>query len=155
VFARWHTLTIGLGAAVWVFILMIALGAPGELIYFVPCGAAFVVPLVGWGLHRTIGALVASWWVARGMLPDARWAKKVIAYETAYLWVLCLYNGLFITSFVAYDDWISRSLSPIVQLRPGGAMLEVAVLFFGSGALCLGWFWRYGVAARAIRWSNF
>ncbi|MEE8169648.1 MAG: hypothetical protein V3T70_03790, partial [Phycisphaerae bacterium] len=93
-------------------------------------------------------------WAVRRTLPDFRWSRKVIEYETAYLWLFCAYNGTLITSFFKLDDlWsiVDRSLFRgifIMDVRPG-------LIIYGNAALILLWLWRYRIITRAIRWSNF
>jgi hypothetical protein len=65
-----------------------------------------------WCGHRTIAAGVFTWWAVRKALPDGRWAAKVIAYESAFLWAFCTYWGVLITTFLLFGNWISNSLTP-------------------------------------------
>ncbi len=154
-FAQWHYLLIGLCGAAWILGLMIVKPAAPGALCMVPLMMLFVIPLVGWALHRVIGSLAVSWCLARGQLDHVRWARKVIAYEAAYLWVFCLYSAALISSFVLWDDWITSGLGGLFGRWILGMPIEVAVVFLGNGVIGLLWFWRYRMAVRAVRWSNF
>jgi hypothetical protein len=105
--------------------------------------------------HRVLAALVATWWLLRGGLPDFRWAMKVVRYETAYLWVLCCCWGVFSALMTIDDACISDAFGLPQRGWPLGAPLEFWVLCGGSVVLVAFWLWRYEIAYRAIRWSNF
>ncbi|HVP12999.1 MAG TPA: hypothetical protein VMV94_17625, partial [Phycisphaerae bacterium] len=158
-FARWQYLIMGGCSAAWIYLMvaeeMSNRGDWTEL--FIPLLVGFAVPLVGWGLQRLVSAFVASWWVIHRMVPDMGWGRKVFAYETSFLWVFCLYNGAWLTSFFLYNAWLSWWLKETFDVRPhlGAFDPEEAAVFLGDIALILAWFCRYGVIGRAIRWSNF
>ena len=110
-----------------------------------------------WLAHRTLAALIVSWWLARRELPDFRWAAKVIAYESAYLWVFCLFWVAIFTSFIYGEMWVSALLGD-----PNGVFFffigmpaEAVLVLCGTFALAMLWLVRYHLAYRAIRWSNF
>jgi len=158
-FAVWHYVLLGLAAgsladAIYLF------EEPGihlrssELIEM---GSvfAFTVPLGGWLIHRTVGAVAATVWLVRGTLPDSQWALKVIAYETAFLWVFGAYNGGFIVSFFFFDLWMMRTNPGRSFMMAFGMPPEAASVLGGTGVLCLLWLWRFFRAGAAIRWSNF
>jgi len=162
-FAMRNYVLIGVGAALWVLLMWwaeeagVGLFASGwaEVLALL---LTFLVwaPLACWFGHRLIGAIVITWWIARRALPDTRWAAKVLAYESAYLWVFCVFWGIFATTFVlAGEPWISDRFGTefffAVFRMPG----EAVVLLGGTALLALGWLWRYVVALRAIRWSNY
>ncbi len=154
-FAQGHYFLIGLCAAAWVRCMLIVEPGSGMETYMVPLMMLFLIPLVGWGLHRMIGSLAVSWCLARGQLDHARWARKVIAYEVVYLWVFCLYSAALISSFVLWDDWMTSGLGGLFGRWILGMPIEVAVVFLGNGVTGLLWFWRYRLAVRTVRWSNF
>ncbi len=83
----------------------------------------------------------------------ARWALKVMAYESAFLWVFCSFWGLLITSFLFFEDWISDALGRQPWL--GTVPAEVSVIAQGTIGLGAVWLWRYRIAFLTIRWSNF
>jgi hypothetical protein len=162
-FAVQNYVAIGVGAGLWVLLMWWAdashVGSfASEWEEVLPLFLMFVLwmPLVCWFGHRLIGAIVATWWMARRALPDTCWAAKVLAYESAYLWVFCAFWGIFATTFVlAGKPWISDQFGTefffAVFRMPG----EAVVLSGGTGLLALAWLWRYVVALRAIRWSNY
>jgi hypothetical protein len=158
-FAAWNYVFLTWGALAWAasmtVLLSIRHGAPPSgdwaevgLVFggLVLCGACGC-----WLGHRTVAALVASWWLARGALPDFRWAAKVMTYETTFLWVFCAFWGALGTSFVAFDAWISAALGR----NPLNPTAEVFVGMAGTVVLAALWVVRYEIAHRAIRWSNF
>lgn len=154
-FAAWHYATIGAGAGIWIFISMLIEGVPPAPLCGVPIVATFLFPLVAWGIHRLIGALAASWCIAGGLLPDAQWMRKLIDYEAAFLWTLCLYNGVLITSFITWGGWMTDLVGGLMLAGRIWMPPEPAALLFGSGALCAAWLWRFRRAMAAVRWSNF
>jgi hypothetical protein len=163
-FAVRNYVLIGIGAGLWVLLMWWAEEAnvgsfASEWEDVLPLLLAFVlwVPLMCWFGHRLIGAIVITWWIARRSLPDTRWAAKVLAYESAYLWVFCAFWGVLATSFVITGrPWISELFGEdffyaVFAGTPG----EVVVALGGTGLLALAWLWRYIVALRAVRWSNY
>jgi len=104
-----------------------------------------------WFGCRLIAAAAVSVWMARQALPDYRWAAKVVVYESVFLWVFCGFWGTLVSSFILFEEWISRLLG----LPRFAGVGEVLTLFGGTGVLGLWWLIRYHVALRAIRWSNF
>jgi hypothetical protein len=122
-------------------------GIPGTL--------SFTVPLLGWLIQRTVGAIAATVWLIRGTLPDSQWASKVIAYETPVLWVIGVCSGVLLVSFSFFHLWMSRSNPGRSFLSTFGMRPERASVFVGTGVLCLLWLWRFLRAGKAIRWSNF
>jgi hypothetical protein len=91
-------------------------------------------------------------------LPDYAWAAKVVAYESAFLWVVCCLWGILVGSFILAEDWITQLIRHLIDPSfrlPLRTPVEVVVLLFGTAALGVLWLWRYRTALRAIRWSNF
>jgi hypothetical protein len=160
-FSRLHVMLIGGGAFCWMILMFswfgYGMGATDSVCVAVIVG--LVVPLIGWVLHRTIAAVVATWWMVRGSLPDGRWAAKVILYETPFLWLFCAVWGTLITSYISADDWVSRAIEPVVDSRSFtwafGMPPELALPLGLSGSLIVLWLFRYQRAGQAIRWSNF
>ena len=161
-FAVGHYVFIALGAFGWLcgmLLLLSALHADSPF-YDLEIFAAFAVFGAAAGLgcwlgHRVIGAAVASWWIWRGALADGRWAAKVIAYESAFLWVFCCWWGVFASSVMLFEDWMTELAGLRRSFLPLGMPIEAAVFLGGTFALGVVWLWRYGVARRAIQWSNF
>ena len=161
-FAGWTYVLIGLGAFSWAAVMFLAMGLIGrgptyfyvELL-FVFAVYAMTAAIGCWLGHRVIAAVVVSWWLARGMLPDGRWAAKVIAYESTFLWVFCAYWGVLGSSFMLLEDWMTQTFGRGPGWLPLGMPVEVAVVLLGTLALGIVWLWRYRVARRAIQWNNF
>lgn len=152
-FALWTYVAIGIYAAcvcLLIFTIVLARlgGAPEVFACFLPFLFFLLVPLICWSVHRIVGAVVTSWFIVRQVLPDARWARAVMAYETAYLWVFCLYSSGLLISFALFDTWVRR-VAWMFRLD------EPVVIFLGNCLLGLLWFLRYGIAYRNIRWSNY
>ncbi|MBN1489572.1 MAG: hypothetical protein JXA69_06605 [Phycisphaerae bacterium] len=155
-FSLWHYAVLGIVGAVFMFFFMMAVDGAGdsELVCLLVCAFLFAAPAVGWITHRFIGAVATSWWLTHAMLPDVRWARKVIAYETAYLWIFGLYNmALFILGALTDGRFAPESVRTLCRNVFG--MRPEEVLFCGNSLLCFFWLWRYRTAIRAIRWSNF
>lgn len=151
--------SLGLGAAVWAAFSMALIcvnhGGPPDEMWFAVVTAIASVILIGlaglWLTHRTVAALVFTYWLTRRELPDYRWATRVIQYETVYLWVPCTYLALLIMSVIKYELWISELLG-LSPFFPAG---EFGTILLGFVGLTVLWIWRYQIAYRAIRWSNF
>jgi len=157
-FARINYLLIALGAGVW----MTGVGSLfipnfGDMDAWIVPLVTFVCPLVGWALHHAVGAVAASFWIIRRVLPDPSWARIVIAYEAAYLWTFCAFNGAFATSMFVNDDWLSDFFEQALGTRYVLGLFPPEALLFltGNGLLILNWLRRYHVAALAVRWSNY
>jgi hypothetical protein len=148
-FACWHYALIGCAQAAFMLLTMGLFGGfAGPGVYEMALVLAYVgmsTGLFAWAVHRTGTAIVATWWLVRGSLPDLGWADQVATYESAYLWMpfAC---SLALLSTVTYS--FSRSIPLPVKLL-------VPFLLLVLLGLALAWLWRYSVAARAVRWSNF
>jgi hypothetical protein len=161
-FAVWNYVLLGVGGAAWVCVVGWLLYVIEEWLYgpdleevLAYAGVMlFWTPLCCWLGHRTIAALVVTWWLLRDYLPDYAWAAKVMAYESAFLWAFCCYWGVLASSFIFGKDWITRLIGPGV-LRAFGVRGEIGALLLGTAGLSVLWLWRYHIAGRAIRWSNF
>ena len=119
------------------------------------CMFALGSMLLGWLIHRVVTAGVASWWLARGTLPDFYPAWQVIHYETAFLWVLFLFNGLWTLSFILFDSWMTELWNGLFSTLLASGNVEIMFMLCGNAALLLAWLWRYGRARRAVQWANF
>ncbi|HEY3243243.1 MAG TPA: hypothetical protein VGM03_07820 [Phycisphaerae bacterium] len=154
-FANWHYVVLGSSAS------LCALGnllPESRYLHYqiVPIAAMFgiIVPLLGWLTHRTLAAIAGTVWIARRDLPDFAWVTKVIAYETAFVWVPGLYLGALLTSLNAFGSWISwllRVLFPNAPVRVG----EPTVVLLGLAVIAIIWLLRYRLVLRRIRWSNY
>lgn len=160
-FAAWSYLLLWCGGFAWaVALLCLASVIWGIYLYadvdyeeVVLCLCMTYTGLLGcWVGHRVTAAIVATVWLARGGLPDFRWAARVMAYESAYLFVYGVFWGLLAATFVIDDVWVSRLLG---VNRAWGMPVEFLTLVFGTLTLWVVWLYRYGLAYRAIRWANF
>jgi hypothetical protein len=156
-FAERNYVALGCGALIWIATIMLvdAWGSGFRNMRPPDIVMPGVVVLLGtfgcWVGHRVIAAIVVSSWLARNALPDFRWAAKVVTYETSFLWAFCCSWGLLITSAALGGNWISALLG-YGGWNPLG---EMFALMGGTVVLAVLWIWRYEVAYRAIRWSNF
>lgn len=134
-------------------------GAPPEelnaSVGLASCLLAFLVPLAGWLTHRFVAAVVSTWWFARDMLPRPQVACVVLVYETAFLWVFCLYNSVLLTSFFLFDKWMTELLGRQFWNNLFNAPTEPLVLLGGNAALILYWLRRYHRCLQAVRWANY
>lgn len=155
-FARMNFPLIGVGAAAWFFLMIASFDShPGDDLLIFPMVTLVLCPLLAWIVHRFIGAMSVAWWIFHAALPDGRWAETVIRYESAFLWVFCVANGCLLTTYIAWGEWISdlqrkHGITWILGLPP-----EVLAVLLLNLALCCLWLYRYHVAAKAVRWSNF
>ena len=63
---------------------------------------------------------------------------------------------LLLTSFMIYGDWISdHVISAIMIGNQFGSPAAPFAIMFGNAAIIAAWMWRYGIAFRHIRWSNY
>lgn len=155
-FARRVYVSVGLCATVWLAAVTLVIGAyvDAEEALVWTLGFGLWTPVCCWLGHRFIGAVVASWWFYRGVLRDGRWAAKVILYESAFLWVFCLFWGVVATSFALWGPWISVAFDNRVFFALAGMPGEPAVVLGGTLALALCWLWRYSLILKSVRWSN-
>ena len=110
--------------------------------------------LLVWVGYRTGGAFVATIWLLRGALPDARWAERIICYESAFVWVYCVFWGSLATSFMIKDEWLTGAIGEQRAYAMFGMSAEEAVFWAGTALLSFVWLWRYAVAARHVLWAN-
>jgi len=168
-FAACNYIAIALLAAVWLLTLFAAAVCTGNADVFFEASNALVsfwATVAGcylifgtcgcWFGHRAVGALAFTVWLLQRELADYRWAAKVLAYETAYLWVFCTFWGVMFTSVLAGGMWLSAWWTPGQRaVFLWGFPLEMLAVFAGTVGLFVVWLWRYRIAYRAIRWSNF
>jgi hypothetical protein len=149
-----HLMVIGGCAYVWLVFTMLDEDAAAQMLAFLPILLATLVVAAGWATHRAIAALMTAWWLLRGTCPPGDAVRKVLAYETAYLWTFCLFNGCFITSLILFDHWLTDLIGRGIVTRYG-VPPEVPLFFFGNIALLVGWLGRWSRAVRRVQWSNF
>lgn len=156
-------------AAIWIVVCAIAVGwqygfediltevkeRPSFLLIF-SAVYIFTPAVLLWVIQRVVAALIGSYWLLRGALPDFRWWAKVTIYETSFIWAFLCYWGLLTLSLVIWNRWISALLDVGPwSSTPLGMAPEEAVLVYGTLLLAVAWCWRLIVAGRAIRWGNF
>ncbi|HKQ46564.1 MAG TPA: hypothetical protein VJZ71_00670 [Phycisphaerae bacterium] len=161
-FESLQLLAIGIGAAVWLLAVFLRLrGKDSHIpvqVFFFPFAFGLIIPFVGWGLHRLLTAVIVSHWVWQRALPNFAWARKVFCYESAFLWIFCLFNGIFFTTIFLGGLWLSGLTKEMLGQRPlyvFGIPPEPLTVLVGNFILCGLWVWRYYIALAAIRWSNF
>lgn len=159
-FVTAHLIAIGLGAAIWFGICRyFVLPSFGFRTGFWRQVESALLPavaasLAGWITHRFVAAAVSTWWFARDMLPRPQVAYLVLVYETAFLWVFCLYNSVLLTSFFLYEDWMSELFGRQFWNNLFNAPTEPLALLGGNAALILWWMRRYHRCLMAVRWAN-
>lgn len=166
-FAAWHFAAVGCCAFIWSIILSYreithyrTLAISERFLHVATetlCLSIMVAMLTlvaAWLLHRFVAAVEYTHWLFTGSLADPRWARKIAAYEAVYLWPAGILTGLLITNFKEDLGWI-----PVRWLRPltmfFGMPTEVSAFLLLIGLLALVWMWRYQLAMRRIRYSNF
>lgn len=174
-FSRWQMAGIAIGAAVWMVMM-----AVGEKLHSWPSmysGADLwdlltsaevvgitsimcpVLALVAWVIYRVVAAvsfMVCMW---LGPLPDGRWAGSVVAYESAWLWAVCLYVGLWGLAMMYMEEVVRVVFERLFDegrfMATFGVPPVAVVVFGGLGVVVLLWFERYRRAIRAVRWAGF
>jgi hypothetical protein len=164
-FATWHYPAIWLGAAVWIVSILVWLnvGPPprdqGGLLMgaWLILSLCNLITLMGWAVKRLVAAVATTVWFAAGWIRDGRWAARVVAFETAFLWVFCAFNGLFVTSLVIDDKWLLKLQEAIVGHRFSlfGVPPEPLLVMTGNLSLIVLWLLRYRRILRAVQWNNF
>lgn len=155
-FARAGYPLIGMCAAVWFFLMFVLYERHDtDAMLYIPLVALLLFPILSWMVHRFIGAMAASWWIVHGILPDSRWGETVIRYESAFLWAFCAFDGILLTSYWAWGKWISRLARDFGMNWISGISAEILAILVLNGSLCCLWLYRYHIAAKAVRWSNF
>ena len=155
-FARPSYPLVGAMFGGWLFVMFLIFDPnPGDVLIFVPLGVMFLISLLAWLIHRFVGALAASWWIVHATLPNCRWGETVIRYESAFLWMFLAMNVGLLTTYWTWGEWMSdlqRDLG--IQLVFGMPLEPLAVLLLNVALSCI-WLYRYHIAAKAVRWSNF
>ena len=158
-FAAWTYGLIAAGGFAWgwaaIGLMVLRAGPwPGAAAALLVLSAATLLGTLGcWFGHRLIASVVLTFWVARRAVPDGRWAAKVMTYESVFLWVFCAFWAAMLTSFALWEDWVGQV---VFRRRTWLAFpVELWTTLLGTVALAGVWLWRYHIAWRAIRWSNF
>lgn len=154
-FARWHLFTIGVCASLWLLACLSAGSHRGmdEEDYLAVAAAGLITPVLGWLVHRTVAAVACSVAVAWRTLPDGARLAHAIAYETAFVWVNCIFSGALFTTFLGYDMWMSDALG-FGFMRVFGMPPEPFAVLGGNLGIGLLWLVRYRWIVGAIRWAN-
>lgn len=156
----------GVGALIWLFTIHsiefglsrtidLILDLRGDLAG-ISLAALTIGPLTLYAGHRVGAAIVTTWWLVRGFVPDTRWTWKIICYEAAWVWVYCGCWGALITTFMFWPDWPVELSYLLGMQRPWPTPFVGAMLvLMATAGLSLIWLLRYERAGRAVRWSNF
>lgn len=121
----------------------------------VPLAIGLLAPLVCWLGQRALGGIATAVAFWSGMLPDGRWAEKVVLCESVVMWVFCAWWGLLVTSFTQFNDWLTKLIGQRFSYDVLGIPAEPAAILYGTGLLTLAALLRYRFVFRAIRWANF
>ncbi|GEM_PF-1721526 len=158
-FAAWHYIVLFVGATLWGNLVAWRMWGAMSTLWSAVVVYALVIPLscllAGWGIQRLLAAVVGSVWLVGGTMPDFRPIWKVLSYETAYLWVFVVYDGLLMTSLFLFGDWMSALVVSITGTTTFRGVPESLAVLLGNGVLCALWLWRYRLACDAVRWANF
>lgn len=154
-FAARQYIAIAGCAAVWLWacIILIPGGPPGlfnKIAMPLPMGTA--AGLAAWAMHRGVAAVAIGWVFLRRQLPDPQHARRVLFFEAAYSWSFCLFNGSLVTSFMAFQDWLTQMIRGRMVW---GAPLEVWVVLTGNVLLVVGGLMRYVRIIPQVRYANF
>lgn len=153
-FPQWHLLLIGLGAVIWLLCVGASKNRNIPQLVAAPLIGALVVTLAGFAVHHAAAALAFTLWHwFRGPL-DPRAVRRVIAYETTYLWLYCLFNGTLFSAMFWFEGPFLGGAARNFSLRLFGVPPEVALFFAGNGALIIIALVRFLRAFAAIRWAN-
>lgn len=150
-----HHLAMFCCAIIWIVIL-ISTSMHGSWGWDETAGmvaGSLAATIAGWLLLHALGAVACLIWVVRRTLPDLRRGVRVINFEVVFLWVFCLFNGMMITSFIWFDDWIGDLLGTFN--RPTGMPHAFLVMLMANLALIIHWFVRLLRNGRAVQWANF
>lgn len=147
-FGRTHLATMGVGAGVWITALLLSQDSAEVLIPMLPFAAA-MTPLLGWLLLRGVTWISMVLWSLQADAGAMRALRRVMCFETAFLWVFCGYNGLMMTGMVTMNSAVQ------VLVRQLGPMLFTLLVPLMNLAIFLFWLRRWSIIRRAVRWANF
>ena len=157
-FALICNVALGLAAPVVFLALMLMQSGPSGLcadeIAVAATAILLCAPMGCWFGHRVGAAVVCTWWIYTRALPDLRWARKIVGYESAFLWAYAAFWSGLGASYVWFDNWPTELLGVRFGYDLLGVPNEVALVYMGTVLLSVVWLWRYAIALRAIRWSN-
>ena len=155
-FAARHLAGMGLGAAAWIAYIEALPGAPDLVRIGVAASVGAAVPISGWIVHRAVAALslvIAG--LRREQVGGAAFLKAM-AYETAWLWWFCAYNGALLTLMSwGGGPWITRAIGAQLVFGTLGMPIEVFALLAGNPALMALWVLRWRRILSVIRWANY
>lgn len=158
-FVRVNLLSLGVvaffyfGLAAQLMIFMHGNG-PDDLVWFLVCGALSTAS-VCWAGWRVFSGMVSSAWLLRKCVPDFAHVRKVLAYESAYLWVFCATWAMLLVTFIVFDDWVTKLGIPRVARGPfRGMPPEPLLVLTITAVLAAIWWWRMERAMRRVRWAN-
>ncbi len=153
-FVTLHYLLLSIASASWIYFAQMFLSTNPNFssMIYMSFYMLILTPLLGWiGLHF-VAAILTTWWMANRMLPDPSVVRKVLAYETTVLWPFFIFTAVLMTSYFAYDDWVSEFVGRKFFC---GMPMELFVMFFGYVLLGILSFRRFHRALMAVRWANF
>jgi len=152
-FCIWQFRMIALGAVCWfVTMSLLPFGGPPLKVFF---PMVCVVTLLGWAVWRLISTISTWWWYLGGSIPDPRWSRKVVQYESAFLWAFCLFNGSGVSFMVGVMNWAPAFGKQLLRFWFLGTPFPFVAFLAGNATLGLIGLYRYRIALRAIRWANF
>src|SRR5207237_6227397 len=141
-----HLAIISIGAGLWIASVLVrqmtTLGASNVFkLAFVPSVVVIVIPLFGWLVHRVAAALVTTAVIMGGGLRDPRSLCVVRAYERAFLWIFCVFDGVFLTLVFFQGNWIRRAQQHLLghAVWVAGIPQEPLAFMAGNVVLCLIW----------------
>jgi hypothetical protein len=148
-------LAMGVGASVWLWaaLLLISGGPTGSRAVVFPIAAGTGVALAAWGMHRGIAALAIGGAYLFKLFPEPQHARKLVLYEAAYVWSFCLFNGLMLTTFMLWDNWITQHL--LGGRYPFHIPAEPLLVLTGNLLLVILGILRYRKIIPFVRFANF
>lgn len=146
---------MGVGASGWLWaaLLLISGGPTGSRAVVFPIAAGAGVGLAAWGMHRGIAALAIGGAYLFKLFPEPQHARKLVLYEAAYVWSFCLFNGLLLTTFMLWNDWITQHV--LGGRYPFHIPAEPLLMLSGNLLLVIVGVLRYRKIIPFVRFANF
>lgn len=154
-FAVLQYLLIGLGAGLWLATAATLKGWYARdlvALIMLPMVMSLAAPLLGWLTHRGVAALTMGYCFVGSELPHPSYARKIVAWESAFLWTFCAYDGCLVSTLIMFNGNLGPVLSGVTIL---GVPLDALLIAGGNGALVLLWLHRYRTIVRRVRWANY
>lgn len=155
-FAFWHLLAMGVVGGLWWSAIMIVGGMRLDRLAGSAVPKALFVPMAAWILHRTVGGVIITGLRLRGDERDVACGRVIVAYETAWLWMVLLASGVML-SILCTRLIICWSVAG-TGANAGAYWTNVRALNVTGGALYASatvvGLWRYILAWRAVKWAN-